>query len=209
MAQTLTLTQLQAAQKLIANGDLNGFYQYMSSMGYNYAGLADGVITDAYPSGTTANDYLINYAESKGVTVTPAFLLKIETQLATAYITVLEAAAKASPSHTVNADITFKQALNFHTQVFQNNGLNAAAWTLDVPYQVLGQSAMDAYWMEYTDRWIYFFSERITHSADDPGRDQRKRSSKTMVFGKHCKWGRGRQYFGSDEHGLAVHVVHC
>jgi hypothetical protein len=48
MAQTLTLTQLQAAQNLITKGDLNGFYQYMSSMGYNYAGLADHVITDYY-----------------------------------------------------------------------------------------------------------------------------------------------------------------
>lgn len=139
MAQTLTLTQLQAAQKLIANGDLNGFYQYMHLMGYNYAGLAGDVVTDEYPTGTTASDYLIDYAKSQGVTVTPALLLTIETQLATAYITVLEAAAKASPSQSVSSDITFVQALNFHTQVFQNNGLNAAAWTLDVPYQVLGR----------------------------------------------------------------------
>ncbi|MHB1701065.1 MAG: autotransporter outer membrane beta-barrel domain-containing protein [Acidobacteriaceae bacterium] len=150
MAQTLTLTQLQAAQKLIANGDLNGFYQYMHSMGYNYAGLAGDVVTDEYPTGTTADDYLIDYAKSQGVAVTPALLLTIETQLATAYITVLEAAAKASPSQSVSSDITFGQALNFHTQVFQNNGLNAAAWTLDVPYQVLGQSAMDAYWSTLT-----------------------------------------------------------
>ncbi|OIQ91501.1 hypothetical protein GALL_265780 [mine drainage metagenome] len=150
MTQTLTLTQLQAAQKLIANGDLNGFYQYMHSMGYNYAGLAGDVVTDEYPTGTTADDYLIDYAKSQGVAVTPALLLTIETQLATAYITVLEAAAKASPSQSVSSDITFVQALNFHTQVFQNNGLNAAAWTLDVPYQVLGQSAMDAYWSTLT-----------------------------------------------------------
>ena len=66
MAQTLILTQLQAAQKLITQGELNGFYQYISSMGYDYAALADGVITDSYPSGTTANDYLIQYAESQG-----------------------------------------------------------------------------------------------------------------------------------------------
>lgn len=37
MAQTLTLNQLQAAQNLILKGDLNGFYQYMTTMVYNYA----------------------------------------------------------------------------------------------------------------------------------------------------------------------------
>jgi hypothetical protein len=80
------------------------------------------------------------------VSLTPAQIQNIETQLATAYVGLLIDEANASPTLSVSADVSFQQALQFHSAVFSNFHLGSQTWTLYVPYEVLGQTTMEQDW---------------------------------------------------------------
>lgn len=146
MATTMTVAEIQQASAMIASGNLAGFYGYMADQGYNYALLAGGLVTGGSFSGEAAVNYLIGSAQAQGVVITPDKLTAIETDMANKWVDALESAAQASPTGTVDGDLTYAQTLAFHTQVFSDFGLGPQTWTLYTPGQVLSPDYMQSSW---------------------------------------------------------------
>jgi hypothetical protein len=67
MAQALTYEHLEQLRGMMNSGNVGGFYNYMAGLGYNYATLADGLVSGTSFSGAAAVNYLLASAESQGV----------------------------------------------------------------------------------------------------------------------------------------------
>jgi hypothetical protein len=149
MATPMTVAELQQAQSMIASGDLSGFYAYMSDMGYNYAVLAEGLISGSL-TGTAAINYLVATAQSDGTTFTSAEIPTLESNMANAWVGALIQQAESNGGE-VTQDLTYAQTYAFHASVFENLGLNPDVWTLTVPGQVLGSATMESLWDQMLD----------------------------------------------------------
>ena len=134
MPNQLTTQQLTNAKAMIANGNITGFYNYMYSQGYGYANLAKGVVECSLSSGgATALQYMTDVAKQAGITLTAQKVAKIELEMAYGYVNTL--LRIAGESGVVSSDITGRQALKFHNDVFDNNHLPRECWTLYTPGQ--------------------------------------------------------------------------
>jgi hypothetical protein len=153
MPNTLTVSQLQSLTNQLATTSpgasnfqsiVSNVYTQLSQNGYGYATLAEGVITCSTLSGNIAQNFISGYASSQGTTLTNTQTQKIELDLANQYVDTLTGMAVATG--TVSTDITYSQALQFHTSVFENDGLSENAWTLTAPGEVLDSASMENLW---------------------------------------------------------------
>jgi hypothetical protein len=155
MPNTLTTAQLQVLTNQLATTSpgaanfqsvVNGVYSQLAAQGYGYANLAAGLVTCSTLSGKVAQNFMANFASAQGSSLSNAQIQNIELGMANAYIDALSAMSKASGA--VNTDITYQQALQFHTAVFASNHLGAGAWTLFAPGQVLNPQSMESLWQQ-------------------------------------------------------------
>uniref|UniRef100_UPI002AB607E5 calcium-binding protein n=1 Tax=Paraburkholderia heleia TaxID=634127 RepID=UPI002AB607E5 len=144
MATPMTTAQLEQARTMISSGDISGFYSYMASQGYNYAILAEGLVSGTSFSGAAAVNFLIASAAEQGVNFSSSQIPALEADMANQWVTALENVA--GPTGTVDSDLDYQDTLAFHTQVFANFGLSPQTWTLYAPGQVLAPDYMQSLW---------------------------------------------------------------
>lgn len=146
MGKPLTTAQLDSLKQQIGN-DPTAVYNQLRSMGYHYADLAYGVVSQSYLSGRIAQDYANSQAINQGHPLSVSENNQIKVQLANAYIDALKLLVQNGQP---GQDIQFITAYNFHKSVFNLHGLSDETWTLTVPYKLLGQGYMDSNWSSYT-----------------------------------------------------------
>ncbi len=148
MPTTLTQQNLTEANSLLTAGNINGFYQYFSDRGYKYPTLAQGVLNADTLSGAAAIAYLKQSAAASGNPLTDAALAQIKFDMAQGYLKALDTQIKdpLNLSGTITADLGADATWAFHTAAFEKNGLNANAWTLDTPFQMLTATGREQYW---------------------------------------------------------------
>src|ERR1700685_4478135 len=109
-------------------GNLASVYQYLQQNGYQYAGLALGVVTGATVSGAAALGFLNTSAQLNGVSLTSAQLTKIKTELTQDYLDFLK--TQAASQGYANTDIDWRTAWTIHNTTFKDAGLSDDVWTL-------------------------------------------------------------------------------
>ncbi len=150
MPNLLTTAQLIGAKAMIADGNVLGFYDYMASQGYGYANLAKGVVECTLLSGgSTAQNFMVQEAARRGITMTEQKVLDVERIMAYGYVDTLIENARAGG--TVNLDIRYREALDFHTSGFERLGLPKELWTLYKPSEVLSNAKLEANWQQTID----------------------------------------------------------
>lgn len=146
MGRPLTIVQLDALRAQIGN-DPTAVYTQLRNLGYRYADLAYGVVSQSYLSGRIAQDFANNSAASQGHPLSQVENSQIKVQLAQAYIDSLKALVNAGRA---GSDINFLTAYTFHASVFASHGLSDETWTLTAPYKLVGLSYMESNWPAYT-----------------------------------------------------------
>jgi hypothetical protein len=155
MANTLTLTQLDAYQLQLNTGDISGVYTSLLNNGYAYAGWAGGVADGDTVSGVAALDFLTDSAMvgafgPECTVLSPERIQTIKQQMAQSYLDTLKAIADASSSDSVSRDITAQEVWNFHEVVFDANGLSIGNWTLNIPFALVenkfGAEGLETFW---------------------------------------------------------------
>lgn len=153
MPNSLTTVQLLSAQAMITSGDVLGFYNYMASQGYGYANLAKGVVECTLLSGgSTAQNFMVQEAERRGITLSDQKVFDVERVMANGYIkTLIDKSSLQGGNGAVNLDISYQDALAFHTGGFQSLGLPKELWTLYRPSEVLTQTQLESNWRKTVD----------------------------------------------------------
>lgn len=153
MPSTLTTGQLQYAKSLLSDGTpeaMNSFYAYMSGQGYGYANLAIGLINCSTFSGNTAQAFMLNAAQQQGLSLTANQISNIELTMAYGYINTLIGNSNGN-NGTVTQDVTYQQALQFHSDAFSVLGLTSDTWTLSAPGKALDSTYMQWLWSKMID----------------------------------------------------------
>lgn len=150
MPSTLTTAQLNDAKTMIATGNVVGFYNYLASQGYGYANLGKGVVEcTLLTGGSTAQNFMVQEATRRGITMTEGQVLAVEKVMAEGYINTLIKNSESTGS--VNTDVLFREALDFHTKGFQQLSLPKELWTLYAPSTVLPAAKLEANWQNAID----------------------------------------------------------
>lgn len=142
---SLTITDLGYFRQLVAHGLLAQAYDELAAQGYRYATLANGVVKGDTFSGRIALEFLGKTAESQGRPLSEEAVDAVRMAMAIAYLDTLSLQF-SDPTALVTRDIVADEAWKFHTDVFQNQGLGADAWTLNLPFVLLEAEARQAYW---------------------------------------------------------------
>src|ERR1700712_758616 len=108
----------------LALGNTAAVYDYLTSQGYPYAGLAQGVNLDNTVSGTTAIEFLGLSGEKAGRPISEAELASIKAGLVDAYLDVLLKQAKDSPDGLTTRDLNSDEAWEIHNKVFKSHELD-------------------------------------------------------------------------------------
>ncbi|RKT21632.1 hypothetical protein B0G69_5028 [Paraburkholderia sp. RAU2J] len=145
MPNSLSKDQIGSLIQMANNGNLVGVYQYLQQNGYQYAGLALGVVTGSTVSGAAALGFLNTSAQINGVNLTSTQLTQIKTELTKDYLNLLLNQA-VNNGGTTNTDITWQDAWAIHNQTFYNNGLPNDVWTLNTPFSVLDPATSQQLW---------------------------------------------------------------
>jgi Ca2+-binding RTX toxin-like protein len=146
MVRKITQGQLGVASTVLVDQGVSQMYGYLAKHGFNYARLADGVALGNSLSGEAALSYMKSVAKSQGKTLTESDVDKIRTDMARGYLDVLSSIASDNDG-SVDREINSEEVLQFHTQVFEANGLPIQAWTLDSIFKIINDSSkIEAYW---------------------------------------------------------------
>ncbi|HID45892.1 MAG TPA: hypothetical protein EYP34_09070 [Chromatiaceae bacterium] len=108
-------------------------------------------------SGRVALEFLERSAERQGVDLTPQKLDQIRWGLADRYLSTLESIAQDTGS--VTEELRSRPIWNIHSEELSKYGLDKDAWTLNTPFELMGDRQREAYW------------EAVLDSAGDPGRE--------------------------------------
>lgn len=135
MANKLTTADLNHAQSLLESGGPSAMYGYLYGEGCNYAKLADGVALNNTLAGASATAFMKTTAENAGIPLSDASVEKIKSDMASGDLNTLKSIA-ATDGYG-DRDITGNEALDFHTGVFEANGLSIDAWTLNAIIEIL------------------------------------------------------------------------
>ena len=168
MADNLTQTDIDYLRTLVGADYSDGvnnriaYYDYLDSKGYQYGGLARGVVDSSTFSGRIANAFLATSASIDGNSINLTQASKISYELMVADFNARAAEVRDQGfSNTLPAIQHYEN----HRIVFENNGLNVGNWTAAEPieyasenWQRLGYSSqeeaenaaldamMDIYW---------------------------------------------------------------
>ncbi len=146
MVRKIARDQLDVARTVLADQGVSQMYGYLAENGFNYARLADGVALGNSLSGEAALSYMRSVAKSRGKTLTESDVNKIRLDMARGYLDVLDSIASGNDG-SVDREINSEEVLQFHTQVFEANGLPIQAWTLDSIFKIIKDSSeIEAYW---------------------------------------------------------------
>ena len=146
MVRKIERDQLDVARTVLADQGVSQMYGYLAENGFNYARLADGVALGNSLSGEAALSYMRSVAKSRGKTLTESDVNKIRLDMARGYLDVLDSIASGNDG-SVDREINSEEVLQFHTQVFEANGLPIQAWTLDSIFKIINDSSeIEAYW---------------------------------------------------------------
>ncbi len=149
MPQGLTVTDLDHARALLGSAGPGAMYDYLAAKGFKYAVLANGVAKGDSVAGEVAINFMKMTASDAGHAMSDVDVNRIRGQMANEYLNALS--AKLDTKGVVSTDITHSEAWNFHSKVFNSNGLPADAWTLNSVFTVLGESSREGYWQNVLD----------------------------------------------------------
>jgi hypothetical protein len=121
MATPMTRAQLEQARAMINSGNVSGFYAYMANQGYNYALLANGLISGTSFSGAAAVNYLLASAQAQGVKFSASQIPALEEDMANRWVDALERVS--GPTGTVSADLSYPERL-FSTTAACSNAIS-------------------------------------------------------------------------------------
>jgi hypothetical protein len=124
-------------------------YSQFEQYGYKYAGWAGGVADANTIAGASALTYMQNFAKELGKPLTGVQIEQIKLDMAKGYLDALYQQTNEG-SLPVTRDINSREVWNFHSKVFEDNGLRPGAWTLDTPFRVIekmgGPAQVEQYW---------------------------------------------------------------
>lgn len=147
MPQNLTQQDLKTLDILLTHDSVSSMYAVLQLKGYNYAILAENVVSQSSASGAAAVGFMKATAEREGIVVSGDTLNFIYTKMARGYLDALVAQYKTQG--VVNRDINYREAWSFHNKAFGDYGLSPDAWTLNSVFTVVASDAMrEYYWSE-------------------------------------------------------------
>ncbi|MHC8301726.1 hypothetical protein [Pseudomonas sp. ZS1P83] len=150
MAKVLTVADLEHARNLLASQGPGPMYDFLSAKGYKYATLANGVAKGNSVAGEVAINFMKLTATKMGAPISPDGVDEIRSQMAAEYINTLLGKLKKS-NLVLTSDINHKEAWEFHTKVFERNGLTADAWTLNSVLSIMSERSREGYWQAALD----------------------------------------------------------
>jgi len=140
----LTLEDLDTASVLLNTGGPASAYRYIETVGgFSYPALAIGVAEGGTLAGESALSYMQAFADRQGTPLTSSDIETIRYRMAEEYIETLR--GYAGPDGVIAHDVSANDAQTFHATVFEEVGLSIDAWTLTIPFRLLGIDK-DAYW---------------------------------------------------------------
>jgi hypothetical protein len=119
-------------------------YSVLKRDGYNYATLANGVVTGTSMSGAAAMNFMRLTARESGRSID-------ENQIFYAMVDgYLGALSRQLVSQgVINRDINHQEAWELHNKVFSKFGISPDAWTLNSVFKIMpSDSVREAYWQE-------------------------------------------------------------
>ncbi|MDO4640656.1 MAG: hypothetical protein Q4A84_02990 [Neisseria sp.] len=168
MPQTITQKDIQRYRDDIKQHGVEGtvrVYSELQQKGYGYAGWAKGVAEAGLFSGSLTGRSAVGYLKNiAGRELSEQELDSIRIEMARGYLNVLEVHVKLGHGQT-RTDVKFKEARNFHRQVFEAHKLDINNWTLEIPMQLVGkyegEEKQEELWQgmmktegDYMDSWM-------------------------------------------------------
>ncbi|WP_275421283.1 calcium-binding protein [Snodgrassella gandavensis] len=139
--QVLTKEQLKAWSEQIKTGKLSAIgevYQALAQKGYDYAHWALGVATADTLTGNGALQFMQAVAKDHQQKLPQARVDSVRRDMALGYLAMLQ---KKLENGKGGKDITYKEMLDFHVKVFNDNKLDIGYWTLYTPMSIIQNHA--------------------------------------------------------------------
>jgi subtilisin-like proprotein convertase family protein/Ca2+-binding RTX toxin-like protein len=150
MPQELKMSDLDYAKGLLASKGPEEMYDYLAAKGYKYATLANGVVKGDSVAGEVAINFMKLTASDLNRAMSDSDVNRVRQQMADAYINVLVDKVDKGTG-TLTSDINHREAWDFHSKIFKENGLPADAWTLNSVLLVMSQRSREGYWQAALD----------------------------------------------------------
>jgi len=155
MSKTLADMDTTEARRLLETCGPAAMYDYMAEFGDKYAILANGVARGNSLTGNAASRNMQAIAKKNGKSLTEEDVDKIRFEMANAYLTVRTDKSK-DKDYT---QLQWKEAQEFHRDVFTRNGLPEKSWTMEIPLNTFGDPKNEKIWNEMLDSAGNFLSE--------------------------------------------------
>ncbi|MEG0870163.1 MAG: calcium-binding protein, partial [Hafnia sp.] len=120
------------------------FYDFLEKCGFPYATLANGVAKGDSFAGNAALDFMKATALHEGRPLSEDDVNNIRVLMANGYLNALE--RKMGDTNILTEEITYREAWDFHSEIFTSYGLSADAWTLNSVFQSLTEAESNDYW---------------------------------------------------------------
>lgn len=135
----ISQSDINNARYILEHSGPSAMYQHLANFGDRYAKLADGVAQGNTLSGVAALEFMKHTAEQRGIALSSDKIDAIRVKMANGYLGALEKILNLPESNgMVVREITAKEAKVFHDEVFTSENLGVDAWTLNTPFQLLG-----------------------------------------------------------------------
>ena len=149
MPADLTQSDINALQAFVTSGDTNGYYDYLTNKGDQYAVLAKGVANGDTSEGAAARQFAQNYTAFNGggnISGTAWATLSINL-MNRDFVTRQTAFA----NNTESLNLNYETIRDYHRAAFEADGLAKEAWTLWIPQENTGLSngAKEANWDDF------------------------------------------------------------
>lgn len=154
MAKNVSIGEIQALKEMVNGGNISGAYTYLYERNYKYAGWANGVASGNTIAGVAAVEYLKGTAlmgagGPECQNLSDAKIQNIKSGMVNAYLDTLTKIANEN-NGVANRDINAQEVWDFHSTVFENNGLGIDNWTLNAPFTIIqkrdGAKGVEDYW---------------------------------------------------------------
>ena len=190
MPQELKMSDLDYAKGLLASKGPEEMYDYLAAKGYKYATLANGVVKGNSVAGEVAINFMKLTASDLSRAMSDSDVNRVRQQMADAYINVLVDKVDKGTG-TLTSDINHREAWDFHSKIFKENGLPADAWTLNSVLLVMSQRSREGYWQAALDAAgslpaelsLAARTDVLMSTASSAGTEQNRKLAKSWIGG--------------------------
>ncbi len=151
MPEILNQENLNFAKQLLEESGPSAMYDYLSSKGYNYATLANGVARGDSLGGAAALSFMKETAENTDHKISESQINNIRGAMAKSYLDALSYQANSSGGFVLR-EMNHTEAWAFHKEVFRKFGLSEDCWTLNTPLMLMDERDRETYWQDILSR---------------------------------------------------------